>query len=62
MEARKQKAHQYAFLSQQFINARLARQRVWGLFGEAHSSSWDMELGENEKIVYRGLAKNPDTP
>lgn len=62
MEARKQKAHQYAFLSQQFINARLARQRVWGLSGEAHSSSGDMELGENEKIVYRGLAENPDTP
>ena len=62
MEVRKQKAHQYAFVSQQFINARLARQRIWGLSGKAHSASGDMELGETEKILYRGLVKNLGTP
>lgn len=62
MKDRREKAHQYAFLSQQFINARLARQRFSGSSSETHSPSADVEIGQNGKIVYRGLAENTDTP
>lgn len=59
MDARKQKARQYAFLAQQFINAHIAYQRLESKVKRKHSSATGSK--REDKIDFPGLATDAGT-